>query len=200
MSGGRASHECIQRYKEVFLSSDANRRISPAGGPTKDEILAISLFKLDPMADDVCADLGCGTGKVSLALSGCARIVYAVDRRREAYEWTKHEAEAGGISNIIAHHTDAVSFLSGIFHLDCAFIGGTRDLSEIITHLHRLAIRRVVINAVLLSSVNTALETLKQYDMFDEIVHVQVSRSHSIGDGLMLRPIDPVFIITGGCF
>jgi len=44
------------------------------------------------------------------------------------------------------------------------------------------------------------MRALKEYSMFDEVVHVQVARSYPIAEGIMLKPIDPVFIITGGCF
>ena len=38
-----------------------------AGGPTQDEILAVSLFKLDLRNTDTVLEIGCGTGKVSVA-------------------------------------------------------------------------------------------------------------------------------------
>ncbi len=181
------------------MNSDRSTNTPPSGGPTKDEILAISLQKLGPTVDDICVDLGCGTGRVSIALAGRVRMVHAVDRRREAYEWTQQEAIRMGISNLIPHYTDAVRFLSGIEHLDIAFIGGSKDLAEVIALLHQHSVRRVVINAVMLETVNIAMKTLQKYDMFDEIVHVQVSHSYPIAEGIMFKPIDPVFIITGGC-
>ena len=54
----------------------------PAGGPTQDEIMAVSLFKMGITANDTVLDLGCGTGKVSIAAAGRAKKVYAIDRRR----------------------------------------------------------------------------------------------------------------------
>lgn len=182
------------------MNSDRRNQKPPSGGPTKDEILAISVQKLNPAAGDVCADLGCGTGRVSIALAGRVCVVHAVDRREEAFLWTQKEASRLGITNIIPHYTDAVSFLSEIDHIDCAFIGGSGDLAEVIALLHRHSVRRVVINAVLLETVHTAVNAMREYSMLDEVVHVQVSRSYPIGEGIMFKPIDPVFIITGGCF
>ncbi len=49
----------------------------PAGGPTQDEIMAISLFKMGLQREDTVLDIGCGTGKISLA---AARVVTKVYR------------------------------------------------------------------------------------------------------------------------
>jgi precorrin-6B methylase 2 len=35
--------------------------------------------------------------------------------------------------------------------------------------------------------------------MFHEVTLVQVSKSMPLAGGFMLKPLDPVFIITGGC-
>ena len=73
----------------------------PAGGPTQDEVMAISLFKMGLRSEDTLLDLGCGTGKVSIAAAGLVQKVYAVDRRPEAISYAKNAARAaaGPISN-----------------------------------------------------------------------------------------------------
>jgi cobalt-precorrin-6B (C15)-methyltransferase len=37
------------------------------GGPTKDEVMAVSLAKLALRPDDIFADIGCGTGRIAVA-------------------------------------------------------------------------------------------------------------------------------------
>ena len=169
------------------------------GGPTKDEVLAISLLKLDPRIDDVFADLGCGTGKVSLAVSPLVREVYAVDSREEAVHMTRVQAEAAGLSNISCIHSKIEDFLRERPEIDIAFVGGTRSLRETLGLLARGGVRKVLVNAVLLESVHEAVACMESLGIFEEIVQVQVSRGAPLGKGIMMKPLDPVFIITGGC-
>jgi cobalt-precorrin-6B (C15)-methyltransferase len=46
-----------------------------AGGPTQDEIMAVSLFKLGLISSDTVLEIGCGTGKVSVAVTVCKKSV-----------------------------------------------------------------------------------------------------------------------------
>ncbi len=170
----------------------------PTGGPTKDEILAISLFKLNLSPDDIFADLGCGTGRVSLEVAPLVKRVLAVDRRVEACTWTEREALVNKITNVSVINADNRTFLSTVDHLDCVFVGGSQGLGEVIDALAQLRVRSLVINAVMLETVNTAVSYLKKHGLFREVIMAQISRSYSIGSGIMLKPHDPVFIICGG--
>jgi cobalt-precorrin-6B (C15)-methyltransferase len=180
-----------------LMNSD-NAALPPAGGPTKDEILAISLFKLGLTSTDIFADLGCGTGRVSLEAAGRVKMVYATDKRKEACAWTLKETQAKGITNVSIHNSENAAFLSTLTHLDIAFIGGSQGLNEVISILADLNVRTIVINAVMLETVQTAITALRRYNMFKEVISANISRSYQIGSGIMFKPIDPVFIICGG--
>ena len=54
-----------------------------------------------------------------------------------------------------------------------------------------------MINAVLLSTLAQAVETLQNLGGFCEVVQVQVARSHEIAGSIMFKPIDPVYVIVG---
>ncbi len=82
--------------------------------------------------------------------------------------------------------------------IDTAFVGGSKELSEVLTILKKKGTRKIVVNAVMLSTLNKAVERMDELGMFDEVVQVQVSRSHRIAGSIMFRPIDPVYIIVGG--
>lgn len=169
-----------------------------SGGPTKDEVMAISLFKLGLLKGDIFADIGCGTGKISLAVSGQASKVYAIDRRKEAVELAREKAGRTGARNIEFFHGEAVDFLPALDRLDCAFVGGSGNLERVLRILHTLGTRSIVVNAVKIETLHLAITTMEQLGIFKEAVHVQVSRSYPLAGGTMFRPIDPVYIIAGG--
>lgn len=180
-----------------FMNSDSDAS-PPKGGPTKDEILAISLFKLGLSSDDIFADLGCGTGRISIEAARRVKTVHAVDRRIEACEWTKQDAKIRGLSNISVHHSENAAFLRTLEKLDVAFVGGSQGLDEVIKALVDLNVHSLVINAVMLETVHTAVSALKKGGIFKEVISANISRSYPIGSGLMFKPLDPVFIICGG--
>ncbi|NMB79568.1 MAG: methyltransferase domain-containing protein [Methanomicrobiales archaeon] len=167
-----------------------------AGGPTQDEIMAVSLFKLGLTRSDTVLEVGCGTGKVSVAMARVAKNVYAIDKRPEAVALAKDTAKNAGVDNITFSCTDAREFLAGTRQYDCAFLGGTSGLEEILPVLAEKVKRTIVINAVMLSTLERAVTLLKKQGIFTEAVQVQVSRSHEIAGSIMFRPIDPVFIIV----
>jgi cobalt-precorrin-6B (C15)-methyltransferase len=166
------------------------------GGPTQDEIMAVSLSKLGLRTSDTVLEVGCGTGKVSVAMAKQAKKVYAVDRRPEAILVAAETARQAGVSTIEFSCMDAMEFLKKDQVFDCAFLGGTKNLSAILPVLAKKVKRTIVINAVMVSTLEQAVVTLKELGLFTEVVQVQVSRSSDIAGSIMFRPIDPVYIIV----
>lgn len=166
------------------------------GGPTQDEIMAVTLFKLGLCPADTVLEIGCGTGKVSVAMAKQVKMVYAVDKRPDAIATATETARQAGVSGIGFSCMDAMDFLRNPRVYDCAFLGGTKNLDEILPVLSKKVRRRIVINAVMVSTLERAVATLKDLGIFTEVVQVQVSRSSDIAGSIMFRPIDPVFIIV----
>lgn len=166
------------------------------GGPTQDEILALSLFKLGLLPSDTVLEIGCGTGKVSIAMAKQVTNVVSLDKRPDAVSLAEENVRAAGARNIGFCCTDALEYLKSDQVYDCAFLGGTQGLEEILPVLARKVRRTIVINAVMISTLGRAVAILKQLGLFTEVVHVQVSRSHDIAGSLMFKPIDPVYIIV----
>ncbi len=169
-----------------------------SGGPTQDEVMAISLFKSGLKAGDAFVDVGCGTGKVAIAASRIAERVYALDKRAEAIACAKAAAASAGASNIEFFEGDAREFLEDPGDLDCAFVGGTKGLAGVLESLSRKVAGNIVVNAVKIETVHDAIATMKKLGIFREAVSVQVCRSYDISGGTMFKPIDPVYIIVGG--
>ncbi|MCX6684235.1 MAG: methyltransferase domain-containing protein [Methanoregula sp.] len=168
-----------------------------AGGPTQDEIMAVSLFKLGLRSTDTVLEIGCGTGKVSIAAAHQAKKIISLDKRPEAIMTAQASAQKSDIHNIEFLCTDAVDYLTSDRIFDCAFVGGTQHLNLILPVLAKKVTRTIVINAVLLSTLEEAVATMKQLGIFYEVVQVQVARSHEIAGSLMFKPIDPVYVIVG---
>ena len=159
--------------------------------------MAVSLQKLQLRPGDVVADIGCGTGKVAMAMSKVARRVIAVDTRGEAIKVSRQNLEAGGRTNIELRQQDGLEFLRHSGPLNGAFVGGTKHLPEMLDLLSEKVSGRIVVNAVLLSTLDQAVRRMTDLDIFKEAVQVQVCRSYNLAGSVMFRPIDPVFIIVG---
>jgi cobalt-precorrin-6B (C15)-methyltransferase len=170
--------------------------IKLAGGPTQDEIMAVSLFKLGLLSTDTILEIGCGTGKISVAIAQAVKKVYSLDKRPDAISFAMETAQNAGVRNIEFFSTDAVDYLKNDQVFDCAFLGGTRQLAEILPVLAKKVKRTIVINAVKVSTLDQAVTIAKGLGIFSEVVQVQVSRSHDIAGSIMFRPIDPVYIIV----
>ena len=168
-----------------------------AGGPTQDEILAVSLFKLGLHRNDTVLEIGCGTGKVSVAMAGLAKKVISLDRRPEAVRIAQETADKANVRNIEFSCSEALDFLTSNAIYDCAFLGGTKNIVEILPVLAGKVRRTIVINVVLVKSLADTVSTMQHLGIFREVVLVQVARSHGIGQSIMFKPIDPVYIITG---
>ena len=120
------------------------RMMSPSklpGGPTQDEVMAVALFRLGLRAGDLVLDIGCGTGKVSIAAAQKMVHVVAIDRRAEAILFAKNAAKREGIKTIEFVCGEAQDFLvadSRIF--DCAFVGGSHAILEFLRFLHSASV------------------------------------------------------------
>lgn len=178
-------------------SNPDNMKVS--GGPTQDEVMAISLFKLALKEGDIIADVGCGTGKVSIEASRTCERVYAIDVRDEAIVAATHNVAESCADNVKVVKGNAKEVLPGLGGLNGAFIGGSQDLEEVIRILSEQVKGRIVVNAVLLRTLHRAVSTMQDLGIFEEVIQVSVSRSYPLADSFLFRPIDPVYIIIGRC-
>lgn len=168
------------------------------GGPTVAEVMAVSLFKLGIRQGETAADIGCGTGTVTKEIAKTAGLVYAVDAREEACKCTEETKAAYGADNIAIFHGEALDFLASPHEkIDCAFLGGSRDIEKVLEMLVSEGTRTIVVNAVLIETAVSAINKMKELGIFCEAVHLQVSRSHELTGRTMFKPNNPIYIIHG---
>lgn len=161
--------------------------------------MAIVFLKLGLRESDIFVDVGCGTGKISINAAPLVKWVYGVDMRIEAVNHAREFAAREGVGNAEFVCGDAGDLLETIGPVDAAFVGGSKDLARVLAILAGKGVRSVVVNAVLLETAYTAMQEMKRLGMYTEATHVSVSRSHPLGKGTIFRPLDPVYIISGGC-
>ncbi|MBP5198684.1 MAG: precorrin-6A reductase [Lachnospiraceae bacterium] len=168
---------------------------------TKEEIRSLSIERLFLKEGDVFADIGSGTGSVTVqaaALSPKLRV-YALEKDPEAAELTRRNAEKFKLSNVSVINEDAPEGLKDIPAPDAAFIGGSGGkLKDILSTLKSMNPKmRVVINAVTLETVCKVRELISEFGINDpEILQVQINRGRKAGEYNLLQAGNPVFIFA----
>lgn len=166
---------------------------------TKQEVRAAILAKLAVTPEDVCWDVGAGTGSVSVELALQARSVWAVEQKEEACQLIRANRLQFGAWNLHLTQGSAVEVLPDFPAPDKVFIGGSRgDLEEIIA----LAFRAnpevwICISAITLENLHLAMTALQDQGCEVEVAQISVSRTKVAGNLHLLLAQNPVFLITG---
>jgi len=176
--------------------------IPVSGGPTKPEVLAIALSKLDLRPGDTFLDIGCGTASVSIAAAkqcpGAGISVMAIDDRPEAVSAAKENISNSGLEDrITVIQGEATDVLNDIEKADCAFIGGSRNIEAVLDVVATKVRRTIVVNAVRIETAARIITRMKTLGIFHEALHVQVSKSSELAGETYFKPENPVYIIVG---
>jgi precorrin-6Y C5,15-methyltransferase (decarboxylating) len=169
---------------------------------TKSEIRAVTMSKLAPRPGDVCWDVGCGTGSVTveLALAAWRGAVYAVDKSEEAAELTERNAAAFHLGNVQVICGGAPEALEELPAPDTVFIGGSgRKMDAVFDVILRKNPRaRVVVNAIALESVQAAMGAFESRGLVPDVVQVGTAAAKAAAGLHMMTAQNPIFIISGG--
>ncbi|MCL2863443.1 MAG: precorrin-6Y C5,15-methyltransferase (decarboxylating) subunit CbiT [Methanimicrococcus sp.] len=170
-----------------------------SGGPTKPEIVAVSLFKLGLKDGDVFADVGCGTGLISIEAARMARglKIYAIDAREAAVSAASQNFKNFGVENAEVISGESSAVISSLDKIDCAFVGGTKNITAVLDALVEKGARSIIVNAVRIETVVRVIEHMKKLGIYDETVQILASRSEELTGETMFRPENPVFIMSG---
>ena len=170
---------------------------------TKEEIRFVSLGKMEMKDDDICLDIGGGTGSVSMEMARFARNgkVFVIERNDEAVELIHKNKEKFGLENlniIKGMAPDGLKDLNTKFNK--IFIGGSaRNLVEIIKYSYDNLVEDgiLVLNFIVLENISTAVEELKKYNFKNvDICQIIVSKNRKVKDFNMMMAENPIYVIT----
>lgn len=166
---------------------------------TKQEVRAAILAKLGVGPQDLCWDIGAGTGSVSVELALHSRTVWAVEEREEACALIRQNREKFGAWNLRLIQGTAPAACEDLPAPDAVFIGGSGgELGEMLSLIACRAPKApVCISAITLETLHRAVTGLEALGYDTEIVQISVSRSKHVKDFHLLLAQNPVFLITG---
>lgn len=168
---------------------------------TKSEVRAVVMSKLAPETGDMCWDIGCGTGSVSveLALHCSQGRVFAVDKNGEAVKLTEANSRRFLCDNIELLEGDVCDVLERLPVPDVVFIGGSGgNLQSVIKAAYeKNPNARVCLTAVSLETLAEASSVFENFGKQADIIQLGVTRTKRAGSHNMLTAQNPVFIITG---
>ena len=152
---------------------------------TKQEVRAAVLAKLAVGPEDLCWDVGAGTGSVSVELALHSQAVWAIEHKA----WNLRVVEG--------HAPEALHELPAP---DVVFLGGTgRKMPEILQVVRAKNPKaRVCISAIALETLHQAVEELTALGYTPEITQISVSRAKAAGDLHLLLAQNPIFLISAG--
>ncbi|MGD9251561.1 MAG: precorrin-6y C5,15-methyltransferase (decarboxylating) subunit CbiE [Desulfobacterales bacterium] len=185
-----------------YLGIPENDLDHQSGLITKSEVRAVALSKLRLKARLVFWDLGAGSGAV--AIEACSLIpggqIFAVEKNHQRADQIRSNRLRFGASAIQVIEAELPAGLEELPAPDRVFIGGGGQAlaATIETAAARLKTGGVlVVNTVLLDSLNTALATMKRQGFDTDVTQIQISRSRPMPNGERMEALNPVWIVRG---
>lgn len=166
---------------------------------TKQEVRAAVLAKLAPAPEEVCWDVGAGTGSVSVELSYAAKNVWAVEQKPEAVELIRRNREKFCAWNLHVIEGTAPEAFAKLPMPDAVFVGGSGgQLREILNAaVQKNPQVRICVSAIALETLQGAVSALEQLGYAPEVTQLSVSRTRAAGSLHLLMAQNPVFLIMG---
>jgi precorrin-6Y C5,15-methyltransferase (decarboxylating) len=165
---------------------------------TKSEVRALSLARLALRPDDICYDIGAGTGSVTveMALAAYRGRVYAIERQPDALPLIRENLRRFHLGNVTAIEGKAPDALAELPPPDAVFIGGSGGrIGEIISSVKAKNPQvRMVITAITLETAAVVLAALPQA----ELTQLSAARAKMAGESHLLTAQNPVMVISAG--
>jgi precorrin-6Y C5,15-methyltransferase (decarboxylating) len=169
---------------------------------TKSEVRAVVLSKLQLADRHVLWDLGAGSGSIAVEAALFIRTgsIVAVEKDSRRVDQIRSNGQRFGVKNVQIVQADLPDGLSALPRPDRIFIGGGgRKIRKIIREAAGFLKPRgvLVVNTVLLSSLEAANRELGKLGFDPDVVQVQINRGRAMPWGSRLAAENPVWIISG---
>lgn len=168
---------------------------------TKEEIRVVTLAKLKLRHDMTLWDIGAGSGSISIEadhLLPNGRI-FAIERNEDCRAFIKENLGKFNTRNVTLIEGDAPECLDDLPDPDRVFIGGSGgQLWKILEIANRRlpADGRIVLNAITLDTLTSAIEFFDNSGYEVEVTTVNISRTRPLTDYKMFEAYNPVFILS----
>ncbi|MBF0118605.1 MAG: precorrin-6y C5,15-methyltransferase (decarboxylating) subunit CbiE [Desulfobacterales bacterium] len=168
---------------------------------TKSEVRAVTISKLKLLPNHILWDIGAGSGSISIEASIFLREgrVFAIEQNRDRVNQIENNKKHFGVTNLKIIEAIAPEVLKNLPLPDRVFIGGSgKNLKEVLYEVDNY-IRTdgiIVINTVLISSLEISLKIFEELKYDTEVVQVQINRTKKMPESIRFESENPVFIIS----
>ena len=170
---------------------------------TKEDIRALSIWKMNLNEKSNVLDIGSGTGTITIQASMIAKDgkVYSIERDEEAYKTSVKNIEKFEATNILLEKGEAKDILDKYIEnklsFDSIFIGGSGGDLELLIEKSDLLLKHkgtLVMNFITLNNAYKGIEKVKSLKYKTEITTVNISKSRE--DSYMMIANNPIYIIS----
>ncbi len=183
---------------KVYFDVDFARNKTPM---TKQHVRWISTNTLDIAPNDIVFDIGAGTGSIAIEMAAKAHegVVFAIERKEEAYSILCENTKNLRAFNVLAQYGSAEEIIKKLPVPNKVFIGGSNgQLIEILNYLYAQNPEVViVINAVTIETLTQACAAFEQNKKQYSVMCVNSSHTKQMQNYHMLMANNPIYIITG---
>lgn len=169
---------------------------------TKEDIRALSIWKMNLANDSKVLDIGSGTGSITVQASKIADNgkVFSIERDEDAIITTKRNLEKFNCRNVVLEEYDAADMLHEYINkgmkFNSIFIGGSGgSLENIILMSNELLDENgtIVMNFITLDNAYKAIEVMKKLNYLVDISQVNISKNK--GQSYMMIANNPIYIV-----
>jgi cobalt-precorrin-6B (C15)-methyltransferase len=170
---------------------------------TKEDIRALSIWKMNLSDKSNVLDIGSGTGTITVQSAMIAKDgkVYSIERDEDAYNTSLKNIEKFKARNVLLEKGEAKDILDKYIEnklsFDSIFIGGSGGDLELLIEKSDLLLKNqgtLVMNFITLNNAYKGIEKVKSLKYKIEITSVNISKSKE--NSYMMIANNPIYIIS----